>query len=67
MTRILRRLQDQRFATFLDLFRRESGVPELVVTFLAVLELVREGLIEVQQQAAYAPIYVRLKDACPAV
>jgi segregation and condensation protein A len=32
-----------------------------VVTFLAILELVRESLIEVSQQAAYAPIYVKLK------
>lgn len=67
MTRILRRLQDLRFAAFADLFRREAGVPELVVTFLAVLELARETLIEVQQQDAYAPIYVRLRDACAAV
>jgi segregation and condensation protein A len=63
MTRILRRLQDLRFAPFSDLFRREAGVPELVVTFLAVLELAHESLIEVQQQGAYAPIYVRLRDA----
>lgn len=67
MTRILRRLQDLRFAAFAELFRREAGVPELVVTFLAVLELARESLIEVQQQDAYAPIYVRLKNAYTAV
>lgn len=67
MTRILRRLQDLRFTPFVDLFRREAGVPELVVTFLAVLELARESLVEVQQQRAYAPIYVRLRDAYPAV
>ena len=67
MTRILRRLQDLRFAAFGDLFRREAGVPELVVTFLAVLELARESLIELQQQDAYAPIYVRLKNAYSAV
>lgn len=67
MTRILRRLQDLRFAAFADLFRREAGVAELVVTFLAVLELARESLIEVQQQEAYAPIYVRLRNAFAAV
>jgi segregation and condensation protein A len=67
MSRILRRLQDLRFAEFADLFRREAGVPELVVTFLAVLELARENLVEVQQQIAYAPIYVRLRNACAAV
>jgi segregation and condensation protein A len=67
MTRILRRLQDLRFAEFSDLFRREVGVPELVVTFLAVLELSRESLIDVQQDVAYAPIYVRLRNAIAAV
>ncbi len=67
MTRILRRLQDLRFAAFADLFRREAGVAELVVTFLAVLELARESLVEVQQQDAYAPIYVRLKNAFTAL
>jgi segregation and condensation protein A len=67
MTRILRRLQDLRFAEFSDLFRREAGVPELVVAFLAVLELARESLVEVQQQDAYAPIYVRLRNAFTAV
>jgi segregation and condensation protein A len=64
MTRILRRLQDLRYAAFVDLFRREAGVPELIVTFLAVLELARESLVEVQQQGAYAPLYVRLRNAC---
>ena len=61
MTRILRRLQDARFIGFLELFDPAQGIAVLVVTFLAMLELAREGLIEVSQQAAYAPIYVRLK------
>ena len=38
-----------------------AAFPMLVVTFLAILELARESLIEVSQQAAYAPIYVKLK------
>ncbi len=67
MTRILRRLQDSRFAQFADLFSREAGVSELVVTFLAVLELARESLIEVQQQEAFSPIYLRLKNGLAAV
>jgi segregation and condensation protein A len=61
MTRVLRRLQETRYVEFLDLFEPEQGVAVLVVTFLAILELVRESLIEVSQQAAYAPIYVKLK------
>jgi len=61
MTRILRRLQDARYVEFRELFDPALGIAVLVVTFLAVLELARESLIEVAQQAAYAPIYVRLK------
>jgi segregation and condensation protein A len=61
MTRILRRLQEARYVEFRELFDPALGIAVLVVTFLAVLELARESLIEVTQQAAYAPIYVRLK------
>jgi segregation and condensation protein A len=61
MTRILRRLQEARYVEFRELFDPALGIAVLVVTFLAVLELARESLIEVSQQAAYAPIYVRLK------
>jgi segregation and condensation protein A len=35
-------------------------VPVVVVTFIALLELAKESLIEITQAAAYAPIYVRL-------
>jgi segregation and condensation protein A len=59
MSRILRRLQDARLLEFTQLFMPEEGVPKLVVTFLAILELVRESLIEVTQQASYTPIYVK--------
>lgn len=61
MSRILRRLQEAKFIEFTELFDAERGVPELVVSFLAILELTRELMIEVSQQAAYAPIYVKLK------
>ena len=61
MTRILRRLQEARFVEFRELFDPALGISVLVVTFLAILELARESLIEISQQAAYAPIYVRLK------
>lgn len=61
MTRILRRLQDARFVEFGDLFDPAQGIAVLVVTFLSLLELARESLIEISQQQPYAPIYVRLK------
>ncbi|OGA37240.1 MAG: segregation and condensation protein A [Betaproteobacteria bacterium RIFCSPLOWO2_12_FULL_62_13] len=61
MSRILRRLQDRKFVEFAELFAPEEGVAVLVVTFLAILELVRETLVEVSQHQAYAPIYVKLR------
>ena len=64
MSRILKFLQGRPFVEFTELFMEElahgGGVPIVVVHFLALLELAREGLIEVTQAEAYAPIYVRL-------
>jgi segregation and condensation protein A len=60
MSIVLRRLQGQRFVEFHQLFDTTRGVPVLVVTFIAMLELSREHLLEVTQAEAFAPIYVRL-------
>ena len=60
MSIVLRRLQGRRFVEFQDLFDPSRGVPVLVVTFIAMLELSREHLLEVTQAEAFAPIYVRL-------
>ncbi len=65
MTIILRRLAEGRFAEFVSLFDPSKGVPMLVVNFLAVLELVRERLIDVTQAEPFAPIYVKLANAQP--
>jgi segregation and condensation protein A len=60
MTLVLRTLQDRRFAEFEEMFDPSRGVPVVVVTFVALLELAKETLIEITQATAYAPIYVRL-------
>jgi segregation and condensation protein A len=60
MSQILRRLAGGAFSEFCSLFDTSRGVPVLVVNFLAVLELVRESLIEVTQSEPFAPIYVRM-------
>ena len=60
MSIVLRKLQGRRFVEFHDLFDTRRGVPVLVVTFIAMLELARERLLEVTQAEAFAPIYVRL-------
>lgn len=60
MSIVLRRLQGRRFAMFEELFELHRGPQVLVVTFIAMLELAREHLLEVTQAEAFAPIYVRL-------
>lgn len=60
MSLMLKSLQGRRFVEFEDLFDPQRGVPVLIVTFIALLELAKESLIEVTQAEAFAPIYVRL-------
>jgi segregation and condensation protein A len=60
MSIVLKRLQGQRFVEFEKLFDPSKGVPVLVVTFIALLELAKETLIDITQAEAFAPIYVRL-------
>lgn len=63
MARILRLLADGRFVELRELFDEQFARPVLVVSFLAVLELVKESLVSVTQERAFAPIYVRLNYA----
>ncbi|MBN9369796.1 segregation/condensation protein A [Hydrogenophaga sp. YM1] len=60
MSIVLRQLQGRQFVEFGDLFDTSRGVPVVVVTFIAMLELAKETLIELTQAEAFAPIYVRL-------
>ena len=60
MSMVLKKLQGRKFVEFENLFDVARGVPVLIVTFIATLELAKENLIEVTQAEAYAPIYVRL-------
>ncbi len=59
MSDILSGLQAEGFSEFIRLFRAEEGRMGVTVTFIAVLELMKEGLIEIVQAEAYAPIHVR--------
>jgi segregation and condensation protein A len=60
MGNILNRVKvSSEFVPFQELFAAEEGRLGVVVTFLAVMELVRESLLEFQQAEAFAPIHVR--------
>ena len=60
MSIVLRKLQGRKFLEFADLFDVTRGMPVLVVTFIALLELAKECLLEITQAESFAPIYVRL-------
>jgi len=66
MTHILRSLQGGEFVEFNQLFDVASGVPKLVVTFIAILELAKEYLVEIQQHETLGSIYVRTSRAITA-
>lgn len=60
MSLLLRRLSNAQVLRFDELFDLETeGVPKLVVSFLAMLELAKEGLIRITQQEAFGAIYVQ--------
>jgi segregation and condensation protein A len=61
MSIILRQLKEYHMLEFSQLFDvAKDGIPKLVVCFLAILELTREGLLRLTQQAPFSPIYVQL-------
>lgn len=59
MTDIIERLQGGEFVEFGQLFRVEEGRMGVTVTFMAILELVREGLLDIVQSEIFAPLHVR--------
>ena len=59
MGEVLARLGDGQFHPFLSLFTVEEGRLGIVVTFLSMLELAKEQLIEIVQEETLAPIYVK--------
>lgn len=61
MSEVLERLKGGGFVPFVELFSAEEGKLGVVVTFMAILELVKESLIELVQNEPFAPIHVRAR------
>jgi segregation and condensation protein A len=59
MSRILEALRDGGFVEFGRLFRAEEGRLGVVVSFLALLELMKDSLVELVQAEPFGPIHVR--------
>lgn len=61
MSEVLERLKGGAFVPFVELFAAEEGRLGVVVTFMAVLELIKESLVELVQNEAFGPIHVRAR------
>jgi segregation and condensation protein A len=59
MSDILAALRAGAFVPFMQLFRPQEGRMGVTITFVAILELMREGLIDIVQAQPYAPLHVR--------
>jgi segregation and condensation protein A len=65
MSDVLARIQDGNFVDFSALFTPEEGRMGVVVTFLAILELIREALLDIVQAEPFAPIHVKARSVEP--
>lgn len=63
MSWVLNRLQYRDFVPFVELFDINEGRAGVVVSFLAILELIKAATLELVQSEPYAPIHVRLRQA----
>jgi segregation and condensation protein A len=61
MVLVLERIRADEFTSFTELFEPGEGRMGVVVSFIAILELLKESLIEIVQAKPYAPIYVKAK------
>jgi segregation and condensation protein A len=59
MTQILDRMRSESFIEFTTLFIKEEGRMGVVVTFLAILELLKDSLIEIVQSEEFGPIHIK--------
>ena len=61
MSEVLERLQGQQFVPFVSLFSASEGKLGVVVTFLALMELIKESLVEIVQTENFGPIHVKAR------
>lgn len=61
MGEILVRLSSERFVPLVSLLMKEEGRLGVVVTFLAVMELIKDSLVEIVQHEPFAPIHIKAK------
>jgi segregation and condensation protein A len=63
MVDIINRIHSKKFIDFIDLFNANEGRIGIAVTFLAILELLKDAAIEVVQNEEFAPMHVRVSSS----
>ena len=63
MSQILENIRDKQFVPFATLFKKSDGRLGVVVTFLAIMELIRESLVEIVQNESFGPIHIKAKSS----
>ena len=63
MSQILENIRDKQFVPFVTLFKKSEGRLGVVVTFLAIMELIRESLVEIVQNESFGPIHIKAKSS----
>ena len=61
MSQVLEKLSGRQFVPFVSLFSAREGRLGVVVTFLAVMELIKESLVEIVQTEGFGPIHVKAR------
>ena len=61
MSQVLDNLRGKKFIPFVSLFKLEEGRLGVIVTFLAIMELIKESLVEIVQSESFGPIHVKAR------
>ncbi|MDG1311160.1 MAG: ScpA family protein [Porticoccaceae bacterium] len=61
MSQVLENIRGHQFVPFVSLFKESEGRRGVVVTFLAIMELIKESLIEIVQSESFGPIHVKAR------
>ena len=63
MTMVLEQIQEGKIVSFVSLFTVEEGRMGVTVTFLAILELIKESLIEITQSEDFGMIHIKARES----
>jgi len=63
MSQVLDALKGKQFVPFVSLFLEKEGRLGVVVTFLAIMELIKESLVEIVQNESFGPIHVKARSS----